>query len=710
VALARATGSLAATPLGPLEEAARRALAGAAADFHGASEVEAALTPGGGFAATAAGARLVAASGARLSFETRLAFADGGFAPLTPLDLDIGGGGLPSLRARVSAATSSARVELPAWSAGGSRLEPTTLAIQLESGGLRIAGPVELSGPLGPGRVTGLSLPLADIILRTHGEDVTIALNRCMAVRAAALTQPRYALTNARADLCPAGTLLRTRGDRLSGGFMVGNFIATGVLGETPFRLDLPSTTATIAGTADRPVVALDARPATAIASLDGQPQRFDLERFTFTASSGPAGWRFAGTLAGGRTAAGAVQLSAASGDWSMDEAGRLRLAGGSALIRDPAPRPAFAPLRLAGATADYANGATRFAARLVHAPTATVLGGVEGEYATATGAASIRLDLAVPFGPTLQPYQLSESARGQIENAVGTVTLVARLAYVDGTLSGPGTIATDALDFATAALGPVTGLRTSLDFSDLPTFRTPPGQLVQVGSVNPGIEFSGGEAAIQLLGGRAVRIERLTFPFAGGTLRLQPTTINPAAPDREFKLEVDGLDIAQIVNLLKVENLYATGRFDGILPLRFSALGSRIENGRLVARAPGGTLRYVGELGDDLPSAARLAFDALKSMRYSALSLGLNGDLDGEIVTDLRFSGENAAPVRAGGPAALPPGVPFRFNISITAPFRRLLGSVGGFSDARPLIQQGLDVVPGPETPFSAPQPQRPH
>src|SRR3546814_18503516 len=84
--------------------------------------------------------------------------------------------------------------------------------------------------------------------------------------------------------------------------------------------------------------------------------------------------------------------------------------------------------------------------------------------------------------------------------------------------------------------------------------------------------------------------------------------------------------------------------------------------------------LAYVGELSNhDLGTMANFAFGALRSLKYDDLSILLNGDLDGEMVTDIRFGGvgqgEGATRNFLIDPVAK---LPFVFNGKINAPFRQ--------------------------------------
>src|SRR3546814_18164734 len=59
-----------------------------------------------------------------------------------------------------------------------------------------------------------------------------------------------------------------------------------------------------------------------------------------------------------------------------------------------------------------------------------------------------------------------------------------------------------------------------------------------------------------------------------------------------------------------------------------------------------GGTLAYVGQVSNaELGMFGKLAFDALKSLRYKCLTILMDGNLDGEIVTQVSFKGIHQDP-----------------------------------------------------------------
>jgi hypothetical protein len=148
--------------------------------------------------------------------------------------------------------------------------------------------------------------------------------------------------------------------------------------------------------------------------------------------------------------------------------------------------------------------------------------------------------------------------------------------------------------------------------------------------------------------------------------------------------LEISGLDAAKFIERMQLENLSATGTFDGELPLIFDVNGNgRVEGGNLTSRG-GGNVSYVGALTyKDLSTMANMAFDALRSLDYQKMYITVDGPLTGEIITHVRFDGvsqgagakQNFITRRIGK-------LPFRFVVTITAQFYQLIGTIKSMYD----------------------------
>ncbi|MGB5778806.1 MAG: YdbH domain-containing protein, partial [Allopontixanthobacter sediminis] len=150
---------------------------------------------------------------------------------------------------------------------------------------------------------------------------------------------------------------------------------------------------------------------------------------------------------------------------------------------------------------------------------------------------------------------------------------------------------------------------------------------------------------------------------------------------------------------------------FDGEIPLVFDAMGNgSIRGGWLVARPPGGNVSYVGELTyEDMTPIVNFAFDALRSLDYKEMRIGMEGSLSGELVTKVRFDG-----VRQGSDAKRNfftrqiDDLPIRFNVNIRAPFYQLITSVKAMYDPAFIKDPrdlGLISAEGSMTSATAPQ-----
>ena len=242
-------------------------------------------------------------------------------------------------------------------------------------------------------------------------------------------------------------------------------------------------------------------------------------------------------------------------------------------------------------------------------------------------------------------------------------------------------------------------GIKGHIHFSDLLALETPPGQTVTIAEINPGIAVTDGTVHYRLLAGQKVRIEDGAWPFAGGTMALEPSTMDFSRDvDRPLTFRLTGLDAGKFIEQFQLPNISATGTFDGTLPMIFDSKGGRIAGGHLVVRPGGGTIAYVGALTNaNTGFFPKLAFDALKSIRYNNLAIDLDGRLDGELVSRVLFTGVNQAPLdnKVSYLGRVLRKLPFTFNITLRAPFRGILGSARDYIDPTALVHESLGNRP---------------
>lgn len=624
------------------------------------------------------------ATGARLHFA-------GGALGWTPAGLAIdgifdgGGGGLPTTRVIVVPTSSgfTGSFELGPWREGGNALAATGGRFALIGSRATVAASVNLSSDFAGGRVDGLRFPLALAFDRTSG---AIAIgDACTPFAVQRIAVGASTVAASTFILCPVKTapLLMVNSGRLVADVAIAasdfRGVMTGrgfVLATRPLRLQLRGTTAS--PTLSTPAATLTAT----IAGWRGTATVAGL------VTSTRAGWSGIGRISAAGLTGPAVVARDGVADWQLARAALMMTNAGATMI-DTSPAPRFAPLRIAGVSAEVDAGHITGRGKIGlagGAPLATVTG--MSDIANATGTATV--DSALTFSPSLQPVQISELVRGVAANVAGVVTTHADLQFGPAGIRGSAQIRLTDLALATAALGPISGINGTITFDDVPRLHTPPKQILRIDSIDPGVRVDDAIVEFQVLDAGSVRAERIAWPFTGGTMTVQPTIIRAGEAHRNFNVVVDGLDAAQFLQRFELKNLSATGRFDGVLPLVFDGAAGRIDGGVLTARSDGGLLQYVGNVGQEsMGAAGRLAFDALRRLRYRTLAIRLDGDLDGELVTGIDFTGTNEVPVRPGG--ALPihaAGLPFKFGVTVRAPFRALLGTAASFSDARTAIR----------------------
>lgn len=683
--------ALAGTPLAPLRDRLVTAGRAAAGRFDLHLPFDAARRGETGAVTLGAG-RIDAATGARL------AIAEGTLGyrwPAGGLHLDgrvtSGGGGLPDLavvarrRARDGRLTGTATLA-SAYEAGDASLAATPLRFALGGRGeTRLATELRLTGPLGGhGRVEDLRLPLAV----RQGRGGWQVEPGCVPVGWQRLSVSSLTLDPARLNLCPAGgTLLAVADGRVTGDARLAATALRGRIGRTPLAIDAAGARFDVAAQGFT-LEGVQARLGEA-----ERPTRIDAATLTGRIAKGA----ITGAFTGGAGQIGVVPLllSDADGAWRFQD-GALDLTGALTVADAQTEAPRFKPMAGQGVTLRLAGNRIDAAGTLHEPTTGTAVANVALHHLLSTGTGAA--DLTVPglvFAKAFQPDLLTPLTFGVIADVTGRVTGQGHIAWGDRVTS-TGAFASQGIDLA-AAFGPATGIAGTIRFDDLLALHTPPGQVVTVKTVNPGVAVHDGVIRFQLLGGVRVQVEDARWPFAGGALTLDPTLLDfAAARARQMTFHVAGARADQFLQQFDFPNLDATGIFDGTLPMIFDDRGGRIEGGRLAVREGGGTLAYVGVLGQkQLGTWGDLAFQALKSLRYRSLTINMDGPLGGDMVTAVRFTGvQQGQGAKSNFIIRRLQRLPFTFNIRIRAPFRGLLDSVSSFYDPRRLIERNLPAL----------------
>ena len=689
-------GAAPGTPVAPLATAAAQAIQKAGRGFAADADLRVQIDGGRGKAVLSRLA-LAAASGARVALGGGSGVAFGWPNDGVRLDtvLAMRGGGLPEARISLAQAKPGAAIRgvatISPYSAGGASLALTPVTFSATPGGATsITTRVTLGGPIGAGgpgnRVDGLSMPVAAL---WNGRGRLVVNTGCAPLAVQRLAISGLVLDPSRLTLCPVdGALVQVNGARVSGGATIAAAKLGGRLGTTPITLATAGATVRLADRGFR---------IEGVQTRIGAPER--ITRLDFgTVTGRMTGQGVAGAFTGGsgQIANVPLLLGDAAGDWTL-VGGALKLTGAMG-VTDAAPSPRFKPLAARTVTLALVNGNITAAGTLFEPTTNTKVADVTLSHALGAGAG--KADLNVPgiafAKEKLQPDALTPLTFGVIADVNGSVSGEGHIAWNPAGVTSNGVFRTAGTDLA-AAFGPVTGIATEIRFTDLLNLQSAPAQVATIRTLNPGIPVTDGTIRYQTLPGARVQVEGGSWPFAGGSLTLDPTLLDFSAPkERRMTFHIANMAADQFLQQFDFKNLDATGIFDGVLPMIFDESGGRIEGGDLQVRKGGGTLAYVGDLSQkDLGIWANIAFQALKSLRYQSLRVGMNGPLAGEMVTDVRFAGiSQGEGAKTNFIVRRLQKLPFVFNIRIKAPFRGLLDSAQSFYDPKRLIQRNLPAL----------------
>ncbi|MEL6708693.1 MAG: YdbH domain-containing protein [Pseudomonadota bacterium] len=666
-------------------------------------------------------ARLQSASGETVLALSRLSWSrpEGASQARLAGNFLTGGADMPQITGRFDQAGNaplSARLSVAPFIEGANRLAIPNLSLRgVQGGAFAFAGMVKASGAIPGGSISALQVPVNGRI----GPRGDVRLGAaCEMTRFDSLSAYDLAFEAQSIRLCPgASGAMVAYGEELSLDIVSEGLAFTGDFDGSPIdfatsgvRLSYPGGFAL-----------------TDVAAALGEGD--SAVRFTSAGLSGVFGDAISGEFVGAtaRMEVVPLNLTELAGSWTYTDS-VLNVTQARFTLTDRVQEgltPRFNPLNSVGASLTLDGNSITASTALDHKETGVPVTTVRIAHDLSSGEGSARL--AVPslrFGSPLTVQDLSQLARGVIAYTQGTVTGEGRIAWTSDDVTSSGVFRTDDLDLA-AAFGPVDGLRGEIQFTDLINLTTAPDQVIEIGSINPGIEALDGRVRFSLTNGERIDVGDARWPFMGGQLVMRPTTlIYGGDAGQSYVFDITALDAATFVTQMELSNIGATGTFDGTVGITFDNRGNgTIDQGELISRSPGGNVSYIGELTyEDMGAISNYAFQSLRSLDYRRMLVGLEGDLAGEIITRFTFDG-----VRQGADANQDfitrrlAKLPIRFKISVRSEnFYELATMVRTFWDPEYLgdpVESGVlngdgtlrSIRPIERPPFQPPPPARP-
>lgn len=270
-----------------------------------------------------------------------------------------------------------------------------------------------------------------------------------------------------------------------------------------------------------------------------------------------------------------------------------------------------------------------------------------------------------------LRPTQISPLL-DKIERLSGKIESTATVGFRNGTLKGEGNVRFAEIDIHHGG-NRVEGLNGTVDLKSLNPPQTRGVQTLRARRVFAGTELANPNMDYSIVPSPLGPLPRLSIEaaeigIAGGKLTLPSTVFDPNRETHDVDIDLVGVDLKQIMDLIDVEGVSAEGELSGRLPLRISKDNVYVRNGELKAAGPG-VLRIRSEAARQALAGGgeqvELVLDVLKDFQYRTLALNLDRRDDGSDVVQLTTEGNNPA---------VKWGRAFKLNVNLETNLDRLL------------------------------------
>ena len=278
--------------------------------------------------------------------------------------------------------------------------------------------------------------------------------------------------------------------------------------------------------------------------------------------------------------------------------------------------------------------------------------------------------DITLPeltLGPSgLQPAAVIPSL-AEIKDVVGKVGGKARLIWTQESIGGQATLRLNGVGGKTET-GSVDGLSGTLVFDNIWPPTTTSDQELRIEKIDAGAALTETSIRFALLPSGILRINRAEAELAAGKIIVTAPAIDPTAQSAEANVTLQGVELAQLLNLVDLGDLKASGQLHGIVPVRV-ANGKVAINAGALASLGGGKLQFKSERAQQILKSGGeqvgLMLKALEDFTYERLGVDIDKSLDGNAQVRLRTLGHNPAVLR---------GRKFQINVNLETNLDRLL------------------------------------
>lgn len=191
-------------------------------------------------------------------------------------------------------------------------------------------------------------------------------------------------------------------------------------------------------------------------------------------------------------------------------------------------------------------------------------------------------------------------------------------------------------------------GLSFDHNLQILPAVHSSKASVIYLNTIDSGVAIS--NISLQLAATTSERgplprmiVRQAKGELLGGSFTADDMVYDLNRSSNGFLIKLKNIDLAEVVKTQQLENITATGRLDGILPVEITAEGINIAHGGLTNHIRGGTIRYIPQSGSAQlrqNTLTGITLDALEDFRYSDLQADVNYLPDGELTINIALKG----------------------------------------------------------------------
>ena len=137
------------------------------------------------------------------------------------------------------------------------------------------------------------------------------------------------------------------------------------------------------------------------------------------------------------------------------------------------------------------------------------------------------------------------------------------------------------------------------------------------------------------------VRINDFSASLFDGTITSPDILYNLNRPDTTFTININKINLAKLIDLIKMDSLHVTGRISGAIPVTVKGKDISVDNGELHSEPPGGDIRYKPE-NMNQSGITGYALKAVEDFTYHSLKATAMYLPSGQLDLDISLQGKS--------------------------------------------------------------------